>query len=155
MSGYLRQERYINNTPIRFVPSALSLNETKEAHRNVFDMVYLFFNSGWLNQSRTGCYSLSIRSKLELKSYIEENYNEEDRPPQCAACREIVMRVESQCFPISIYQSQSRLIFINFFFSCCAVPVCKPDFLSPLVSQQTRASNVQIQNVPKQCMWRV
>ncbi|OAV92900.1 hypothetical protein PTTG_02732 [Puccinia triticina 1-1 BBBD Race 1] len=49
-------------------------------------------NRGWLSKSRTGCYSLSIRSKLELKSYIDENYNEEDRPPQCAACREIVMR---------------------------------------------------------------
>ncbi|KAA1097750.1 hypothetical protein PGT21_018795 [Puccinia graminis f. sp. tritici] len=52
----------------------------------------ILVKKGWLNESRTGCYSLSIRAKLELKSYIEENYNEEDRPPQCAACREIVMR---------------------------------------------------------------
>ncbi|POW14181.1 hypothetical protein PSTT_03194 [Puccinia striiformis] len=57
-------------------------------------LLKVLVKKGWLLQSTTGHYSLSIRSKLELKLYIEENYNEEDRPPQCAACREIVMRVE-------------------------------------------------------------
>ncbi|KAH9464365.1 hypothetical protein MJO28_001959 [Puccinia striiformis f. sp. tritici] len=55
-------------------------------------LLKVLVKKGWLLQSTTGHYSLSIRSKLELKLYIEENYNEEDRPPQCAACREIVMR---------------------------------------------------------------
>ncbi|PLW25827.1 hypothetical protein PCANC_23238 [Puccinia coronata f. sp. avenae] len=91
-------DRIILSTNYRYCLThhdCLRLTSTLEANIKKSEaekLLTVLVEKGWLSKSSTGYYSLSIRSKLELKSYIDENYNEEDRPPTCAACREIVMR---------------------------------------------------------------
>jgi len=91
-------DRIILSTNYRYCLSyhdCLRLTSTLQANIKKSEaekLLTVLVEKGWLSKSKTGYYSLSIRSKLELKSYIDENYNEEDRPPRCAACREIVMR---------------------------------------------------------------
>lgn len=74
---------------------ALRLSSTLDSALKKTDaerLLKVLIKKGWLSQSSTGYFSLSIRAKLELQSYIQENYAEEDRPPACASCRELVMR---------------------------------------------------------------
>ncbi|MBW0494208.1 hypothetical protein O181_033923 [Austropuccinia psidii MF-1] len=51
-----------------------------------------FVRKGWLSLSSNGFYTLSARARLELKAYLMENYGEDEQPPVCASCREVVMR---------------------------------------------------------------
>ncbi|KAF9184998.1 hypothetical protein BGZ51_002993 [Haplosporangium sp. Z 767] len=49
-----------------------------------------FVKDQWLIRSAAGAYSLSMRSLLELQTYLKETY--EDQIPECTLCMEIVTK---------------------------------------------------------------
>ncbi|CAH7668986.1 expressed protein [Phakopsora pachyrhizi] len=55
-------------------------------------LLAVLVKKGWLSLSPTGFYTLSVRCQLELSSYLTENFNDEDQPPSCVYCKDIVMR---------------------------------------------------------------
>ncbi|KAK8060393.1 hypothetical protein PG996_010323 [Apiospora saccharicola] len=60
-------------------------------------MMQSMVEEGWFERSAEGCYSLSTRALLELRSWLIETYNDPDAEPGewqrikfCEACKEIV-----------------------------------------------------------------
>lgn len=66
-------------------------------HSDIEKLLPSMVDEGWFEQSDEGFYSLSARTLLELKTWLNEAYNDPDAGPEawqrikfCAACRDIV-----------------------------------------------------------------